>query len=190
MPKIIKPAKGTFTTADITVDSSGRVIAASSGSAGGGFNSTLYETGPASGTYTGPGNGSMIQAYMTGGGGGGSSPTGRRGGNSGWGLYQTNISQPYSTPYSVNGGGTAGGQPTGGVGQAGGATNFAGQTANGGGGSPAQTGGNAGTFTDATFDFTDLIGDAPDKRVGVAFGGGKGISGAAGGPGTLWVWEA
>ena len=35
MPKIIKPAKGTFTTADITVDSSGRIIAASTGSAGG-----------------------------------------------------------------------------------------------------------------------------------------------------------
>ena len=28
MPKIIKPAKGTFTTADITIDGSGRVIAA------------------------------------------------------------------------------------------------------------------------------------------------------------------
>ena len=31
MPKIIKPAKGTFTTADITVDGTGRVVAASSG---------------------------------------------------------------------------------------------------------------------------------------------------------------
>ena len=35
MPRIIKPAVGTFTTADITVDSSGRIIAASTGSAGG-----------------------------------------------------------------------------------------------------------------------------------------------------------
>jgi len=36
MPKIIKPAKGSFTTADITIDSSGRVIAASSGAGGDG----------------------------------------------------------------------------------------------------------------------------------------------------------
>ena len=34
MPRIIKPVKGSFTTADVTIDSSGRVIAATSGSAG------------------------------------------------------------------------------------------------------------------------------------------------------------
>lgn len=34
MPRIIKPVPGSFTAADITVDSSGRVIAATSGSSG------------------------------------------------------------------------------------------------------------------------------------------------------------
>ena len=31
MPRIIKPAKGTFTSSTVTIDSSGRVIAAASG---------------------------------------------------------------------------------------------------------------------------------------------------------------
>ena len=35
MPRIIKSAKGTFSTADITIDSSGRVVTAATGSAGG-----------------------------------------------------------------------------------------------------------------------------------------------------------
>ena len=35
MPKIIKPAKGSFTLTDLSVDSDGRVYDASSGSAGG-----------------------------------------------------------------------------------------------------------------------------------------------------------
>jgi len=37
MPKIIKPAKGSFTLTDLSVDSDGRVYDASSGSAGGNF---------------------------------------------------------------------------------------------------------------------------------------------------------
>ena len=54
MPKIIKSAKGTFTTADITVDSSGRVISAASGSGGAAGNlvATFGDTGPSSGNYT------------------------------------------------------------------------------------------------------------------------------------------
>ena len=51
MPKIIKPAKGTFTTADITVDSSGRIIAASTGSAGGTFISATGGTITSEGDY-------------------------------------------------------------------------------------------------------------------------------------------
>ena len=50
MPKIIKPAKGTFTTADITIDGSGRVISAASGSAGGGFQAQIIVKGGSSRT--------------------------------------------------------------------------------------------------------------------------------------------
>jgi len=183
MPKIIKPAKGTFTTADITVDSSGRVIAASSGSAGGGFNSTLFAKGPASGTYNGPGNGSMIQVYMTGGGGGNSPPNSRPGGHAGWGYYQTNISQPYSTPYSIGGQGAAGGGPTGGVGGGGGATTMAGVTANAGGGATPTNTGNTGTFTNATVDFGDISGTTGSEGPIYAYGNAQT-------PGAIWVWEA
>ena len=72
MVKIIKMAKGAFTTTDITVDSSGRVIKASSGSAGGGaFEPKLIAEGPASGNHTTSGNTSTIGVYIYAGGGGG-----------------------------------------------------------------------------------------------------------------------
>ena len=58
MPKIIKSAKGTFTTADITIDSSGRVVAASTGSAASTpiHPTDTAATGPASGNYTAANN--------------------------------------------------------------------------------------------------------------------------------------
>ena len=77
MPRIIKSAKGTFTVATVTIDSDGRVIAASEGTAGGGmFTPKLTATGPSSGTFTS--SGSFIGAYLYaggGGGGGGQGPT-------------------------------------------------------------------------------------------------------------------
>ena len=109
MPRIIKSAKGTFTTADITIDGSGRVVTASTGSAGGAgaVIATLAKEGPASGTYTAGGNASNIVAYMaSGGGGGGASGStnpevGGEGGDGALGVYSAEISQPYSKTYAV-----------------------------------------------------------------------------------------
>jgi len=73
MPKIIKLAKGSYTTSDITIDSSGRVITASSGTAGGGAMIMQYSfRGPATGTFaTNNGNYAMVYAASGAGGGGG-----------------------------------------------------------------------------------------------------------------------
>ena len=110
MPKIIKPAKGTFTTADITVDSSGRIIAASTGSAGGTFISATGGTITSEGDYkvhkftsdanfvvTSVGSGdpeSAIVDYvvLAGGGGGGSGQTGKGGGGGGGGYRSSGVS--------------------------------------------------------------------------------------------------
>ena len=109
MPRIIKSAKGTFTTADITIDGSGRVVTASTGSAGGAgaVIPTLGVAGPASGTYTAGNNASNIVAYIASGGGGGgasggnSPEVGGQGGAGALGVYSAEISQPYSKSYAV-----------------------------------------------------------------------------------------
>ena len=113
MPKIIKSAKGTFTTADITVDSSGRVITAATGSAGGigAVITTFAKEGPGSGTYTAGGNASNIVAYMASGGGGSGASgahnpeSGGKGGDGALGVYSAEISQPYSKAYAIGAGG-------------------------------------------------------------------------------------
>jgi len=106
MPKIIKSAKGTFTTADITVDSSGRVITASTGSAGGTYiaatGGTIHTIGDykvhqfnsdATFTVTSVGSGSpesaIVDYIVVGGGGGGgdganNNPGGGGGGGGGY----------------------------------------------------------------------------------------------------------
>ena len=150
MPRIIKSAQGTFTTSTITVDSDGRVISASSGTAGGGmFTPKIVSTGPASGTFTT--DGSFVGAYLYaagGGGGGGAHATqGRPGGNGGvggFGYYGAPVSAPFSQPYTIGGGGSPGsGNPsTGSAGGTGGSTTLATiGTVTGGGGGP---GGNPG----------------------------------------------
>ena len=71
MPRIIKMAKGAYTTADITVDSEGRIITASSGSGGAQpLNLLKIATGPASGNFATSNNTSQVIAYIGGGGGG------------------------------------------------------------------------------------------------------------------------
>lgn len=94
MPRIIKPvARTEFTSSTISIDSSGRVIAAASGSAGGGSQvPVVLSSGPASGTLeignTLSNNASFISAYLYaagGGGGGGSRAGGRPGGTGGAG---------------------------------------------------------------------------------------------------------
>ena len=65
MPRIIKSAKGTFTTADITVDSSGRVVTAATGSAGGGVDVVrATTTAGGSGTYTAPNNANNASIFL------------------------------------------------------------------------------------------------------------------------------
>ena len=62
MPRIIKPAVGSFTASNITVDSSGRVITASSGAGAANMEMVLFRQGPTSGTYTSGNNASKFQA--------------------------------------------------------------------------------------------------------------------------------
>jgi len=161
MPKIIKVAKGTYTATDITVDSDGRVITASSGSAGANLVETFGDTGPASGTYTAQPGANYIVAYIGGGGGGaGRSPGTVIGAAGGFGAYATPITQPYTAAYSIGARGT-GAQGAGLAGNAGGATTFGTPTAvtanagNGGAG-PGGAQGTIGTIAGATMDLTSV----------------------------------
>ena len=218
MPKIIKPAKGTFTTADITVDSSGRIIAASTGSAASTpiHPTDTAATGPASGNYTAANNVNVAQIYLRGGGGGGAgsganqpgaNSAGGNGGNGGYGLWAVPVTHPYSAPYSVGAPGNAG--PSNQNAGAGGASNFTapGPTvyaANGGNGgtrgpTPAPTApGNVGTISpapEAIADFTSsTAGRATYPIIGFGDGGTKKqiapqSSGNAGGAGAVVVYD-
>lgn len=164
MVKIIKPAKGTFTTANITIDSSGRVITASSGAGGdGSFYPRVSAKGPASGNVATPANATKYYAYAFsgGGGGGGRSATnqasGGGGGTGGFAIFSGDCGASTTYAYAVGGPGTAGagGNPVAGSGGAGGATSvtnlFTANGGNGGAGAPrsgnplAGANGNAGT---------------------------------------------
>jgi len=161
MPKIIKVAKGSYTATDITVDSDGRVVTASSGSAGANLVATFGDWGPSSGTYTAQPGANYIVAYVGGGGGGGGrSPGTVIGAAGGFAAYATPISQPYSKAYSIGARGT-GQQGAGIAGNAGGATTFgspATVTANGGGagGSSGGAQGSVGTVDGETMDLTSV----------------------------------
>ena len=126
MPRIIKPVKGSFTTADVTIDSSGRVIAATSGSAGSpDFVKTFSDFAPGTSdvtsTFTAQPGTTKLQVYMCGGGGGGGSrgnnETAGRGGPGGYGFFSIPVSSPapspFSAPYTLAGGQT--GSPTAGT---------------------------------------------------------------------------
>ena len=162
MPRIIKPASGTFTTADITVDSSGRIIAASTGTAGGGnMVRTFDKAADGTATFTAQPGSTKIHVYLRGAGGGGGGgqggQPGKSGGNGAFGFFNVPISQPYSVPYTLGAGGS-GGAPPNGTGQAGAAssfnTNLVANGGNAGGGTPGSDGTN-GTLQNETYAFID-----------------------------------
>ena len=209
MPRIIKLAKGDFTVSSITVDSSGRVITASSGTAGGGANElALAAIGGQSGTYTANANANRIAAYMAAGGGGGGSRdanqnnVGGDGGAGGYGLFSFSIpGHPFSQPYAAGSGGAGNTTPNGfqGPGVAGGQTTIANVgTANGGGAGVANNdqNGSDGTAPSATLDLTPSPGPARQIVIpGKTALGGQGKQGnpqgggQTGSTGALLVYE-
>ena len=85
MPRIIKPAKGTFTSSTVTIDSSGRVIAASSGAGAATMKPALIDsTDGSTGTFTS--NGNQLVVFGVGAGGGGGGATSNSGGKGGAGM--------------------------------------------------------------------------------------------------------
>jgi hypothetical protein len=162
MPRIIKPTPGTFTTADITVDSSGRIIAASTGTAGGGNMVRTFDQGAdGTATFTAQPGTSKLHLYIRGGGGGGGGgvggQVGKIGGHGGFGFFNVPVSQPYSVPYTIGAGGS-GGAPPNQTGQAGAAssfnTNLVANGGSGGGGAPGSAG-SPGTLQNETYAFID-----------------------------------
>ena len=89
MPRIIKPAVGSFTASNITVDSSGRIVAASSGAGAANMIRTFTENDSGTATFTAQPGTSKIHVYLrgAGGGGGGGNPGGTEGGTGGHGGF-------------------------------------------------------------------------------------------------------
>jgi len=210
MPRIIKPSTGAFTTADISVDSSGRVYSVSSGSGGAQpMNLLATATGPAAANITTSNNTSQVLAYCGGGGGGAggqnsANPTiwqndGGTGGAGGWGFHTLAVTGGTTLAYNVGAAGAAGTPGnTGTVGGTGGSTTLDNVgTSNGGiGGNGARTSGVQGT--------TGAVGSAPGGVVigrgimvdeAVVTGGGPKVTNTpstvpvVGFPGCLMVYE-
>lgn len=105
MPKIIKSAKGSYTATDITVDSSGRVITASSGSGGESqFALTAAKTTDGNFTHAINPATTSVQAFLVGGSGGGGAEGSPSGGGA-CGLIAGPQAAPFSQPVTVGGGG-------------------------------------------------------------------------------------
>ena len=140
MPRIIKPAVGSFTASNITVDSSGRIVAASSGAGAANMVKTFARGTAETATFTAQPTTTKLHLYMSGGGGGGGggvpAGSGRDGGMGGFGFFNVPVSQPFSVPYTIGAGGAGGtNTSTGNNGTAGQASSFnTNLVANGGGG--------------------------------------------------------
>ena len=129
MPRIIKPAVGSFTASNITVDSSGRIVAASSGAGAANMVKTFARGTAETATFTAQPTTTKLHLYMSGGGGGGGggvpAGAGRDGGMGGFGFFNVPVSQPFSVPYTIGAGGAGGTNTnTGNVGSAGQASSF------------------------------------------------------------------
>ncbi len=186
MPRIIKSAKGTFTSATVTVDSSGRVVAGESGAGGAVMTPKITAFGPSSGTYTSNGNQMMAYAASGGGGGGGGpqqqGPNSIRGGAGGFGVvgvFTSDITPPFSQPYAVGGLGSSGSRGpanTAQNGSAGGATSiatlFSLNGGNGGNKAPETTNGNPGT--PGTIGTGSFVGSAPTPNADNGIAGNPG----------------
>tara|TARA_R100000664_G_C2755110_1_gene142757 strand:- start:2567 stop:3214 length:648 start_codon:yes stop_codon:yes gene_type:complete len=213
MPRIIKPAKGTFTSSTVTIDSSGRVIAAASGAGAAVMKPALIDsTDGSTGTFTSNGNKLIVFGVGAGGGGGGAtSNSGGRGGNGMSGLFVADITPPFSEPYAVGNAGGGGSPNPGQPGQAGTATSLANIfSVNGGnrgdGGQGTQTGdsgnsGNVGSGTVITGGSTAIPGKYPfftsnansgGEAVNVGSGGSGGSSfggGSQGSSGAILIYD-
>ncbi len=216
MPRIIKSAKGTFTASTVTIDGTGRVIAAASGSGGANMQLVRATKGPASGNFVANPNASKFQAYVYapggGGGGGGGRNSGGSGGAGGFGFFSGDVTGGTTYAFAIPAGGTggAGGGGTGSSGSAGSACTIANLvTTNGGnggnGGFPQtdQPNGNSGTDGSApgaeTENFTRGFLWAPSDLSPTPLGnGGSGGPGPAngtpqagtvGGPGGIILYE-
>jgi len=195
MPKIIKPAKGTFTVASITVDSSGRIVSAASGSAGGALDVMRSAQDSGNGTYTANPAANNATIYACGGGGGGgrggdvSGRRGGQGGSGGYGAFFVPVSggTDYTFAVGSQGHGAGGNSPQ--NGNAGGATTIPGLsvTANGGNGGSrgyfmVNNPGNAGSSPGAT---NSIPGVAPFfTDCGEGGNGSPNPGSTAGNPGT------
>ncbi len=164
MPRIIKPAVGSFTASNITVDSSGRIVAASSGSGAANMLRTFTSKDDGTATFTAQPGTSKIHVYLRGaggGGGGGSSggQSGGSGGHGGFGFFNISVAQPYAVPFTLGAGGSGGSTtPNANSGTAGAASSFnTNLVANGGNGGTHSQGtpahGSNGTTANADFSY-------------------------------------